>query len=438
MIGLGQCFVVGGVPTSAIEDKTLLLLLQAVTRDGVAAKCGGADVKAQSVLSETVQHCNVTDQQDGRYGIELMAGTVGLCGVTISVDGQAIDGCPFGIIVAAALDTASCDCFGSGITMATEDEQQHFTVAAKDKRSNPLRVDPPSVVIESQAGPIDACVQPMEGDGLFSVSYVPTLAGELIVHVSFDGIAIAQSPIVVTVAPLSSIFESVGLDTAVVERQATQFYVGAKRQYHPPLLPPINVQLTSATATFDADVSHQPDGRYRVSYVAPAAGVVHIHVTVKGVPIDGSPFAVNVLELAAFVTAEGDGLHAAIEDEVSRFEIQVARRYNVDDLCAITVELSGISAIASVSRLSASVFACEYTAQSAGGFQLSVAVYGRPIGASPFEIHSQAAARLFRTDTLQPAIESEQNTFFVEDMRTSHAGQGETTSILAIINEFVC
>ena len=156
----------------------------------------------------------------------------------------------------------------------------------------------------------------------------------------------------------------------------------------------VTAVIESSSSSFDADVSHQPDGRYRVSYVAPAAGVVHIHVTVKGVPIDGSPFAVNVLELAAFVTAEGDGLHAAIEDEVSKFEMVIpnAAAHPVSQL-VLDAHLSGGGIIIHCTQQQRGLDTVEfsYTPSVVGEYNLEVTVNAAHIPCSPFAIVVAAA-----------------------------------------------
>jgi hypothetical protein len=152
------------------------------------------------------------------------------------------------------------------------------------------------------------------GTGLFELSYVPTRAGRLILELLVDGEQVAQSPFTVTVVAgptAAAQSAAVGLATSLARaHEIAQFSIQARDGYGnrrttggdefgARLLCVERQQQPSDAPELEAEIFDRGDGTYLGAYRPALAGAHELHVTLGGVHVRGSPFAVAVSDEAS-------------------------------------------------------------------------------------------------------------------------------------------
>lgn len=261
------------------------------------------------------------------------------------------------------------------------------------------------------------------GDGTYTLSYSPRIAGSYNVRVLLNGgVDVNNSPYLVSVVPnvpmgTTSTAAGTGLASASTNVQAS-FQV-TTRDLH-------KNDVKQGGASFQVTVEHPTKGNvagscsdlltglYACVYTAKYVGASKLHVilTHSGVslPISGSPFALNVVAgpaLGSFSLAQGAGLVSTIAGVRVSFTVFVRDAFNNEKRNAgqetITVVFKGpapaTTTVVPVASTGLSVtfsgddkFLVSYALQTKGKYTIQVQVNGVNVVASPFTIYTYPAA----------------------------------------------
>jgi len=183
---------------------------------------------------------------------------------------------------------------GPGLAGGNTAEPTSFTISAQ---GSPLPKDAFRVEITSPAGAQVASQLTANGDGTFTVTYQPPIAGHYEVNVYMKsnvkvGIAVG------TDASKTRVFGP-GLEDGVQDNLPTYFTIEARGTDGNPMGKggdPFQVKITGPKGNVPATVTDNGDGTYRVDYAPEDAGNHKIEVTLKEKPVANSPYTVNVRE----------------------------------------------------------------------------------------------------------------------------------------------
>ncbi len=175
----------------------------------------------------------------------------------------------------------------------------NIVVQARDRGGNPLTSGGATVAVTvSGANSPGALAVTDQGDGTYTASYTPAVAGTDTVSITMDGTAISGSPFtsmvgVGEVSPVRS--------TATVPRggvaSPTRIVVQARDGNDNPLSSggaTVVVTVSGANSPGALAVTDQGDGTYTASYTPALAGTDTVAITMNGTSISGSPFTSTV------------------------------------------------------------------------------------------------------------------------------------------------
>lgn len=269
------------------------------------------------------------------------------------------------------------------------------------------------------------------GDGTFTLTYTPRIAGSYNVRVLLNGgVDVNNSPYLVSVVPnvpfgTTSSAAGTGITSAATNVQASfqvttrdlngNFVKQGGASFQVIVEYPLKVNVTGSC-------SDLLTGLYACLYTAKYVGVSRLHVilTQSGVslPISGSPFALNVVAgpaLGSFSLAHGAGLVSAIAGVRASFTVFVRDAFNNEKKNAgqetITVVFRGpapaITTVVPATSTALSVvfggddkFQVNYTLSIKGAYTIQVQVNGVDVVASPFTIKTYPAAASPATTSL--------------------------------------
>jgi len=183
---------------------------------------------------------------------------------------------------------------GAGLAGGNTAEPAAFTISAV---GSPLPKDAFRVEITSPAGAQVASQLVANGDGTFTVTYQPPIAGHYEINVFLKsnvrvGIAVG------TDASKTRVFGP-GLEDGVQDNLPTYFTIEARGTDGQPMGKggdPFQVKIAGPRGPVPATVTDNGDGTYRVDYAPEDAGSHRIDVTLKDKAVANSPYTVNVRE----------------------------------------------------------------------------------------------------------------------------------------------
>jgi hypothetical protein len=167
--------------------------------------------------------------------------------------------------------------------------------------------------------------------GRYAVQFTPTYAGEYTVAISVFGEHIHESPFALIVAPAEAhAFHSkafgAGLARALCADEAT-FIVAAHDRFGNQLWTggdDVRASLQQGSSATTCLVRDNNDGLYGVGYVNVGKGCHDLHVSINGIAIQGSPFAVFIESAdPPMCIADGEGLRKATAGEEAQFTVHI-------------------------------------------------------------------------------------------------------------------
>lgn len=175
---------------------------QIVARDqfGNVRRQGG-DVFESSLIGPAAAPATVADMADGAYSVQYAPTVAGEYLLSLTRDGQHIQGSPFGLRVwPAATHADQCVVYGRGTAAGDAGYRQVFEIGARDAHGNPRGVggDLFAAVLTGPEGKFDKippahCEVMDKGDGIYEVSYTLAVCGAFRLQVWAASFAAALS-----------------------------------------------------------------------------------------------------------------------------------------------------------------------------------------------------------------------------------------------------
>lgn len=169
------------------------IVIQARDETGAPLSSGGATVVLTVSGANEAGPITATDLGDGTYLAGYTPTTAGTDEVTITMNGEPISGSPFVSLVDEGI--VSPEHSTAKVPSGRKGRATNIEIQARNEYGSPVSVGGETVVItvsgENEVGPITATD---EGDGTYTVSYVPEQRGTDYVTITMNGIPIADSP----------------------------------------------------------------------------------------------------------------------------------------------------------------------------------------------------------------------------------------------------
>eukprot|EP00698_Gefionella_okellyi_P019273 TRINITY_DN5888_c0_g1_i1.p1 TRINITY_DN5888_c0_g1~~TRINITY_DN5888_c0_g1_i1.p1 ORF type:complete len:5059 (-),score=1335.09 TRINITY_DN5888_c0_g1_i1:98-15274(-) len=338
----------------------------------------------------------VTDLRNGEYKFAYTATTAGVYALQLLLDLAPISSEARRVVVAPGPSFAArCVADGTGRKTARAGETSAFTIVAKDQFANRRQSggDNFQVSLVGSSALVGA-VQDNE-DGSYLVQYTTRVAGRYSMHVSLEGIAIADSPFDVLVAATTESAPHCthsALPQVCVAGKQQHLTITARDKFNN------NVARggTAVTASFQGPapakwkVDDRGDGTYDLAWTAYRRGQYSGNILVNDEPI-GEPFSFGVVPGAGNANssrAEGLGLTRATVGVRSSFTVLVADKYgnrlnHGGELVAANVS-GGSEAHADVVDNGDGTYTISYLPYFAGQYSVHVSLNQEHVHGSPF------------------------------------------------------
>ncbi|XP_062435512.1 filamin-C isoform X3 [Rhea pennata] len=252
-----------------------------------------------SGLAEPVE---VRDNGDGTHKVNYTPATDGPYTVAVKYADQEVPRSPFKIKVLPAHDASKVRASGPGLSASgiPASLPVEFTIDARDAGEGLLTVQ----ILDPEGQPKKAAIRD-NGDGTYTVSYVPDLPGRYTITIKYGGDEIPFSPFRIHAVPAGDaskclVTVSIGghglgacLGPTIQIGEETVITVDAKAAGQGKVTCKVS---TPDGAELDVDVVENHDGTFDIYYTAPEPGKYIITIRFGGEHVPNSPFHVLATE----------------------------------------------------------------------------------------------------------------------------------------------
>jgi YVTN family beta-propeller protein len=284
-------------PTASTNTIGATLPLAATARDPLGNVVAGTTA---AWLSNNPTSASVTSTGETTASVTALAVSPGVTITATIGPASGVSTVVIGQIVDPAVSTATVPAAGSAGVFTD------VVVQARDASGVPLGAGGANVLVTiTGANPSGPQAASDSANGRYGFRYTPATLGTDNIAITINGTAISGSPFTSTVGPgpVSPAASDVALPAAVAGQQAS-LVITARDQFGHPVNQggaAINATLQSGSAneglslsvTDSAAVEGTP-GIYTVTYTPTASGTDLISLTLNGVTMSGSPFALSV------------------------------------------------------------------------------------------------------------------------------------------------
>ncbi|XP_042323728.1 filamin-C [Sceloporus undulatus] len=263
------------------------------------SKAGLAPLEVK-VLGPTgvAEPVEVRDNGDGTHMVNYTPATDGPYTVSVKYAGQEVPRSPFKIKVLPAHDASKVRASGPGLNASgiPASLPVEFTIDARDAGEGLLTVQ----ILDPEGKPKKANIRD-NGDGTYTVSYVPDMTGRYTITIKYGGDEIPYSPFRIHALPAGDaskclVTVSIGghglgtcLGPTIQIGEETVITVDAKAAGKGKVTCKVS---TPDGAELDVDVVENHDGTFDIYYTAPEPGKYIITIRFGGEQIPNSPFHV--------------------------------------------------------------------------------------------------------------------------------------------------
>eukprot|EP00698_Gefionella_okellyi_P016092 TRINITY_DN457_c0_g1_i1.p1 TRINITY_DN457_c0_g1~~TRINITY_DN457_c0_g1_i1.p1 ORF type:complete len:4209 (-),score=1181.95 TRINITY_DN457_c0_g1_i1:57-12683(-) len=343
----------------------------------------------------------IDDQADGTYIVSYPATKVGMYTVDVRVGDELLAGAPFtSTISPGPTDASRSIATGEGLKGITAGLIANFVLEARDAFDNARCVGGDCVEVKL-TGPDGLCGSVNDrGDGFYTVSYDPVVAGEYELSVTLQGAPVMNSPFRALVEPSqthapSCVVTGGGLANAVCG-QASSYEIITNDRFSNRTSwdDQFTVELRGPATV--AGKVHRSDesGKFVGSYVATVAGRYLLSVYLSGQPVLESPSVVTVIPgptSPAHCVVSG----AEIPKQTAAGE-QITFLVQSRDNCSnnrdsgsdgLTVKLTGVAVLdATVVDNGDGTYEVQCTPTKAGDYTINATIQGKSIAGAPFAL----------------------------------------------------
>ncbi|NXG53435.1 FLNA protein, partial [Psilopogon haemacephalus] len=246
-------------------------------------------VLGPSGLAEPVE---VRDNGDGTHKVNYTPATDGPYTVAVKYADQEVPRSPFKIKVLPAHDASKVRASGPGLSASgiPASLPVEFTIDARDAGEGLLTVQ----ILDPEGQPKKASIRD-NGDGTYTVSYVPDLPGRYTITIKYGGDEIPASPFRILAVPSGDaskcLVTGTCLGPTIQIGEETVITVDAKAAGQGKVTCKVS---TPDGAELDVDVVENHDGTFDIYYTAPEPGKYVITIRFGGEHVPNSPFHVMV------------------------------------------------------------------------------------------------------------------------------------------------
>ncbi|XP_062435521.1 filamin-C isoform X4 [Rhea pennata] len=244
-----------------------------------------------SGLAEPVE---VRDNGDGTHKVNYTPATDGPYTVAVKYADQEVPRSPFKIKVLPAHDASKVRASGPGLSASgiPASLPVEFTIDARDAGEGLLTVQ----ILDPEGQPKKAAIRD-NGDGTYTVSYVPDLPGRYTITIKYGGDEIPFSPFRIHAVPAGDaskcLVTGACLGPTIQIGEETVITVDAKAAGQGKVTCKVS---TPDGAELDVDVVENHDGTFDIYYTAPEPGKYIITIRFGGEHVPNSPFHVLATE----------------------------------------------------------------------------------------------------------------------------------------------
>ncbi|CAG7722272.1 unnamed protein product [Allacma fusca] len=325
----------------------------------------------------------VRNNQDGTYSCSYVPKRGAKHTVQVNYGGVPTKNSPYRVYVSQPTNASKVQVFGPGVEKNVKSQNPtHFNVDAKEAGPGDLLV-----AINDEKGSAIPYELSDNGDGTYSVDLKYPVPGNYKVNVKYADQDVPQSPIRVAVQPHVDVSKVKvdGLESSVFTDSPTDFVVdtrgvGNERN--------VNVACTITNpsgARTDSFVKPLHDGTYKINYSPFEEGRHVIDIFYDGIPIPGSPFAVNVRRGcdSKKVKAFGQGLVRGAVNKPNIFTIET-RGAGTGGL-GLAIEGPSEAKMTCKDNRDGSC-TVEYIPTEAGDYDITIKFADQDIPGSPFKV----------------------------------------------------
>ncbi|KAF1593647.1 UNVERIFIED_CONTAM: Filamin-A, partial [Eudyptes pachyrhynchus] len=242
-----------------------------------------------SGLAEPVE---VRDNGDGTHKVNYTPATDGPYTAAVKFADQEVPRSPFKIKVLPAHDASKVRASGPGLSASgiPASLPVEFTIDARDAGEGLLTVQ----ILDPEGQPKKAAIRD-NGDGTYTVSYVPDLPGRYTITIKYGGDEIPCSPFRIHAVPAGDaskcLVTGACLGPTIQIGEETVITVDAKAAGQGKVTCKVS---TPDGAELDVDVVENHDGTFDIYYTAPEPGKYVITIRFGGEHVPNSPFHVLV------------------------------------------------------------------------------------------------------------------------------------------------
>ena len=375
---------------------TTTITIQGKDANGNNVTTGGATISI-AISGANTATPSATDNGDGTYTATYPPTATGNDFVAITLNGGTISGSPYTSVVSAGAVSLSQST--ASVPAGTAGQVTTITVTVRDANGNVRTAGGDTVTITVTGANSATPSVTDNGDGTYTATYTPTVAGTDSVAVTVGGSALTTSPYSSAVSPGAA---SAAQSTATVPNgtagSATSLTVQAKDAQGNNLSSggaTVVISITGANSATPS-VTDNGDGTYSASYTPTATGNDSVAITLNGSGISGSPYSSTVSVGAASTSQSSASVPNGTAGQVTTITVTVRDgngnlRASGGDTVAVTISGAN-SATPAVTDNGDGTYTATYTPTASGTDSVAVTVGGSALSASPYSSTVSAGA----------------------------------------------
>ncbi|KAM3588274.1 uncharacterized protein V6R79_025306 [Siganus canaliculatus] len=325
------------------------------------------------------------DNGDGSCSVSYLPTEPGEYAINILFADQHIPGSPFKAMVQSVFDPSKVTASGPGLERGKVNEDGCFTVDCSKAGEAELTIE----IISDSGAKAEVHVQ-NNGDGTYSITYIPHSHGMYTITIKYGGHPVAKFPTRLQVDPAIDTsgvkVYGPGVEPRGILREVTTHFTIDARAHYQSGGSQVKVRVSNPSdASTDAYITDKGDGTYRVEYTPYEDGLHLIDVSFDDVSVPRSPFRVSVAEGCdpSRVRAYGPGLEEGLVNKPNRFTVET-RGAGTGGL-GLAIEGPSEAKMSCKDNKDGSC-SVEYIPFTPGEYDVNITFGGLPIPGSPFRV----------------------------------------------------